>query len=239
MKILTDLHTHTSASAHAFSTITENIAHAAKNGIELIATTNHGPSSHCKIHSDHFKYLPYFIPQVVDGVTVLSGAEANILDETGKLDLDEKILKELDIVIASCHTPPFKPQSDESFKKTYTAIANNPQVDIVGHLCRNNHLNYLDNIIDLSMKKGKLIEINSLSFKSKGHGHTEKSKFLIERCLKHNAKIVVNSDAHYHNDIGNFSEITEYLKQVGYPEDLIINRNKKALLEFLNIKENL
>ena len=39
--ILTDLHTHTIYSGHAFSTIGENAAEAARNGLEAIAMTDH------------------------------------------------------------------------------------------------------------------------------------------------------------------------------------------------------
>jgi len=44
MRLLADLHTHTVASGHAFSTITELATAAAGKGLELIAFTDHGPS---------------------------------------------------------------------------------------------------------------------------------------------------------------------------------------------------
>ena len=55
----------------------------------------------------------------------------------------------------------------------------------------------------------------------------------MEKCLDHGAKIAVNSDAHYHTQIGELTEITAYLENIGYPKDLIINRNKATLFEFL------
>ena len=39
--ILTDLHTHTIYSGHAFSTISENAAEAARKGLEAIGMTDH------------------------------------------------------------------------------------------------------------------------------------------------------------------------------------------------------
>ena len=38
----------------------------------------------------------------------LYGAEVNILDESGRLDLDDRVLEGLDYVIASIHAPSFK-----------------------------------------------------------------------------------------------------------------------------------
>jgi putative hydrolase len=57
----------------------------------------------------------------------------------------------------------------------------------------------------------------------------------MQKCLENGAKIVVNSDAHFCTHVGDLTEITAYLENLGYPEDLIINRNKAALFEFLGI----
>ena len=43
MKILVDVHTHTIASGHAYSTITENMQAASRKGIQLVAMTDHTP----------------------------------------------------------------------------------------------------------------------------------------------------------------------------------------------------
>jgi putative hydrolase len=226
MKILTDLHTHTNRCAHAYSTIYENVVQAAKRGLELIAITDHAGVS-----IKHFEYLPVFAPRVIEGVTVLRGIEVNILDETGKLDIADELLDELDIVIASCHEGIFEP-SAKQFQKTYTSVINNPRVDIIGHLCRNK-LSGLDEVIKLAMAQNKLIEINNLSFQSRKPERIDNCKILMQTCLEYGAKIVVNSDAHFCTHVGEFTEIIAYLQNIGYPEDLIVNRNKAALFEFL------
>ena len=43
MKILVDTHTHTIASDHAYSTVLENAAAAARAGLEALAVTDHTP----------------------------------------------------------------------------------------------------------------------------------------------------------------------------------------------------
>ena len=47
MRILMDLHTHTVASGHAYSTIMENAKAAAEKGLEGIAMTYHAPAMPC------------------------------------------------------------------------------------------------------------------------------------------------------------------------------------------------
>ena len=204
---------------------------AAKMGLELIAITDHAPSSRGGIPLTHFEYLPVFVPRVIEGITVLRGIEVNILNETGKLDIADELLDALDIVIASCHEGMFEPTAEQVLK-TYIPVINNPRVDIIGHLCRND-LTDLDEIIKLAIAQNKLIEINNLSFQSRKPVRIEGCKILMKKCLEHGAKIVVNSDAHFCTQVGVFAEIIAYLENIGYPEDLIINRDKAALFEFL------
>ncbi len=44
MKPIADLHVHSVASGHAFSTIEETCRQAKKKELELVAITNHGPA---------------------------------------------------------------------------------------------------------------------------------------------------------------------------------------------------
>ena len=50
MEIKLDLHTHTSFSPHAYSTLWENITFAKERGMEAIAMTNHGMSTEDFFH---------------------------------------------------------------------------------------------------------------------------------------------------------------------------------------------
>ena len=102
MRILMDLHTHTVASGHAYSTIMENAKAAAEKGLEGIAMTDHGPAMPGGAHLYHFWNLTA-LPQQIAGVRVLRGVEANIIDSRGGLDVPADILDRLDIVLAGLH----------------------------------------------------------------------------------------------------------------------------------------
>ena len=55
--IKTDLHTHTTASCHAYSTLEENVQWAKQIGLEAIAMTNHAPSLPDAPHIWHFEAI--------------------------------------------------------------------------------------------------------------------------------------------------------------------------------------
>ncbi|GHU81832.1 hypothetical protein FACS1894191_8740 [Clostridia bacterium] len=70
LKIIADTHTHTFACDHAYSTIGENAAAAAKNGLSFLAITEHCPSM-LGAPSLVFFFILGDIPRVIDGVTII------------------------------------------------------------------------------------------------------------------------------------------------------------------------
>ena len=57
MKIQADLHTHTIASTHAYSTISENCIWAEKYGLKAVAMTDHAMKMPDSPHVWHFENL--------------------------------------------------------------------------------------------------------------------------------------------------------------------------------------
>ena len=103
MKIELDVHTHTIASGHAFSTLQEMAQAAAGKGLKVLGITEHSPGIPGTCHSIYFRNL-HVVPRRMYGVELLLGAEINILDGKGNLDLDEDYMKMLDIRIAGIHS---------------------------------------------------------------------------------------------------------------------------------------
>ena len=104
MRPLMDLHTHTLASGHAYSTLKENLEEAKKIGLKVLGTSEHArmmPGTAPLIYFQNFKV----IPKEVDGIRLYNGIEANIFDEHGSIDVEEPILSKMDYIIASLHTP--------------------------------------------------------------------------------------------------------------------------------------
>ena len=102
MKIIADTHAHTLASGHAYSTIREMAAAAKKRGLKALALTEHAPEMPGTCGLFYFQNLDV-VPREADGVRLLMGAEVNIMDPDGTVDLPEKTCRDLDIVVASIH----------------------------------------------------------------------------------------------------------------------------------------
>ena len=104
MKYVLDAHTHTIASGHAYSTIMENAAYAAEAGLELLGITDHAPAMAGGTQPSYFLNFST-IPREISGVEIYMGAELNIMDYDGNIDLDEFYLQRMDYAIASLHPP--------------------------------------------------------------------------------------------------------------------------------------
>ena len=96
MKILLDVHTHTVASGHAFSTLQEMVRTAADKGLQILGITEHTGGIPGTCSPIYFRNLPV-VPRLMYGVELLLGAEINIVDYEGSLDLEEEYFKFLDI----------------------------------------------------------------------------------------------------------------------------------------------
>jgi len=237
MKYKTDLHTHTLVSGHAYSTLLENVKEAKKNGIEVLGATDHGPEMPGGPHIFYFGNRKA-VPQIIDGVIVLFGVEANIIDFNGKLDLDDIFLERLDLVIASLHDVCISPGSIEENTAAVLNAVKNPYVDILGHLGNPHYpLNY-EEVVKAAKETGKIIEINNGSFKSR-KGSYENCLKIAKLCREYKVPISMSTDSHISFTIGIFDKAEEIISESGITEDLIINIDKNRILKFLKNKGRL
>lgn len=96
MKIELDVHTHTIASGHAYSTLQEMVKAASEKGLKLLGITEHTSGIPGTCDPIYFRNL-HVVPRRMYGVDLLLGAEINILDSTGQIDADEDLMKRLDL----------------------------------------------------------------------------------------------------------------------------------------------
>lgn len=234
-KILTDLHTHTIASTHAFSTLTEMAGGAKKNGIELIAMTDHGPALPDSPHIWHFECM-YRLPDYIDGVRILKGIECNILNDKGDIDYDHRYMSNLKIIIASVHSPVYIPSRKEDFLSALEGAAMNEKVGILGHVVRCSFAlkeSDLHPLLSLCLKNKKLVEINSSCLEN--DLYLKNTKVLIKACKKMAVPVAVNSDAHISFEVGDFSVAISLLEEEEFPEELIVNSSVEKVFEFFSL----
>lgn len=235
INIAVDLHCHTNVSNHAFSTVKECAESAALKGLEGFAVTNHGPKSADGAHRYHFNNMRV-IPRKIHGVTVLRGAEGNILSADGNIDLTEDWMNYLDVVIASIHQNEYKPKSADEHTAVLLNVINNPLVRIMGHMDREGTEFDIERVVKRAVETNTIIEINATSLRWSKVRPSVQIRDIALACNKLNCMVAVNSDAHYCDDVGVVELAIELLKDINFNEDLIINTSLRKVVEILHIK---
>lgn len=113
-----DIHTHTTASGHAYNTIYEMAQSASRKGLALLGVSDHGPAMEGSA-SKHYFRSSRCIPRELYGVKILFGCELNIMDYDGGVDLDEIFAGTLDYGIASLHDVCITPGSRAENTRAY------------------------------------------------------------------------------------------------------------------------
>ena len=240
MNYVTDTHTHTMASGHAYSTLLENIKEASENGIEVLAATDHGPKMPGAGHIFYFGNMRV-LPRKIYGVTLLKGCEANIMDFQGNLDIPDRTQRNLDIIIASLHDVCTLPGSREENTKALIGAMRNPYVDIIGHCGNPVFPIYEEEVVKAAKENNVLIEINNSSLPEKGSrvGSLELCTKVARLCKEYGVKVTIGSDAHICFQIGRFQHAHRVLMEVGMPQELIMNTESSKILEYLKNKGKL
>lgn len=229
-QLIADLHCHTIASSHAYSTVTENANAASERGLAAIGCTDHGIAMPGAPHEWHFGNLKD-LPEKISGVRVLCGVEANVIDFEGRLDMKEGLLKRLDLVIASMHGGLMPFGSLEQCTRAWLAIAKNPDVDIIGHSGSPEFAYDYETVLRLFKENDKAVELNEHSFKARPNS-IENCIEIAKLCMKIGVLVAVNSDSHFHDAVGMFSGWRKILNDIGFPPELIINGSAENMNDF-------
>lgn len=220
-----DLHTHTIASGHGSSATITQMARAAKEkGLKFLGISDHGPATIGGGRESYFRSLS-FAPRKRAGLNLLFGAEVNILDAKGNLDLSDNVLSGLDYVIASLHRPVKKPGSIDENTACYIEAMKNPYVKLIGH-CDDTHypVDHLA-LVQAALKHQVYLEINNSSLRPDGYrGDTRfNCLMMLNLCRHYQYPVVLSSDSHGTGQIGDFSYGWEMLKKAAFPAGLVLN----------------
>lgn len=237
MRIEVDSHTHTIASGHAYNTIMEMALSAKEKGLKLLCITEHAVKMPGTCHKIYFQNLRV-VPRNIHGMDLLLGTEANIMDHEGKLDMNNNVLKELDIVIASLHIPCIQPSTIENNTAALIGAMKNPYVQIIGHPDDGRYPVDYETLVKTAKETEVLLELNNSSLKPTSFRPStrENDLILLQLCKEHNVNISLGSDAHVFSDIASFQYAFELLKEVDFPEKLIANTSAEKFLQLLSRK---
>lgn len=234
-KALFDLHTHTIASGHAYCTIREMAKAAADKGLELLGITEHAPAMPGTCHNFYFHNMKV-VPREMYGIHLLMGAELNILDTEGHVDLEEKELKHMDITIASLHIPCMKPGTREENTEAYLNVMKNPYVTIIGHPDDGRYQVDYRALVQGAKEYGKILELNNHSLEPScfRRDARENDLEMLKLCMEYQVPVVMDSDTHFDAAIGEFQMARGLLEEISFPEELVLNHSVEMLKKYVN-----
>lgn len=233
MNLIADAHMHTIASTHAYSTIQEMVHAAAQKKLYAVAITDHGPSMPGSPGKWYFENLRV-LPRVLEGVLILRGEETNVIDCEGNTDLINSDLDILDWVVASFHRPIMKGQNVtvDAITNAWLNIAKNPNINVIGHSGTLEFEYDYERVIPEFGRAGKLVELNEGTFFSRKKSVTNCAK-IMKLCKKHGVPIIVDSDAHFFTQVGCFENSMKLLKEIDFPEELVVNSSVERFRSYL------
>jgi DNA polymerase (family 10) len=192
-----DLHVHTEASDGQAS-LAEMVAAARQRGLKHIAITDHARFAEViggltpdgiRRQIDEIEALN----ETLKGFRVLTGIEANIQAD-GSLDVEDALLKRLDVVIASLHGQ-FR-QTERQMTERLLRACRNEHVDIIGHPTgrkigeRRPVAADWDAVFEAAAGSGTAMEVNANPIR------LDLSASLVRRALQAGCRLAIGSDAH-------------------------------------------
>lgn len=236
MELCMDLHTHTMACGHGYSTLKENIEEAKEKGLKFLGLSEHAPAMPGSTH-------PYFfgnykcIPREYGSLRLFCGVEANIMDYEGTLDMEEGLLKRVDYVIASMHIPCVKPGNVEENTRASIKAMENPYVKILGHPDDSRYPLDYETLVQAARENHVFLELNNSSLNpgSARKGGQENAMALLKTCKKYQAPIILGTDSHICYTIGKFDRALEVVQAVDFPKELILNYYPERIGEVMNL----
>lgn len=235
MKIELDVHTHTIASGHAFSTLQEMAQAAADKGLKVLGITEHSPGVPGSCNPIYFRNL-HVVPRHMYGIELLLGAEINILDGEGSLDMDENYMKMLDIRIAGIHSLCYNQGTKEENTHGMVQAISNPFIHIISHPGDGTADLDFEPIVLAAKEHHTLLEINNSSLKPVRNkpAARENNLTILRLCKKHEVPVILGSDAHISFDIACYDNVWELLQLTEFPEALIMNGDVNCFKAYLN-----
>ncbi len=236
MKVELDVHTHTVASGHAFSTLQEMAQTAADRGLKVLGITEHAPGIPGACHPIYFRNL-HVVPRRMYGIELLLGAEINILDGEGNLDLDEDCMKKLDLRIAGIHSVCYRYGTKEENTHGMMQVIRHPLIHLISHPGDGTAPLDFEPLVLAAKAHHTLLEINNSSLKPirDKRDARENNLMLLRLCKKYETPVILGSDAHISFDIARYDYLYELLQLTEFPEELIMNGSVERFKTYLNL----
>ncbi|MFB6421999.1 MAG: phosphatase [Candidatus Malihini olakiniferum] len=227
-----DLHMHTVASAHAYSTLHDYIVQAKMKNIRLFAITDHGPEMDDAPHYWHFMNMCVW-PRMVDGVGILRGIESNIKNRQGEIDCTKIMIKQMDLVIAGFHESVLPPQDVATHTEALISTIVGGHVHIISHPGNPKYPIDISTVAKVAAHYNVALEINNSSFMYSRKGSGPNCRAIAEAVRDAGGKLALGSDSHVAFSLGDFSHCEHVLREINFPEEQVLNVSPRRVLDFL------
>lgn len=236
MTYVMDMHTHTIASGHAYSTLQENIAAAKERGLKFLGLSEHGPAVAGGPSTLYFQNYK-IIPREYGDLRLFCGIEVNITDYEGHLDLDDFTMSRMDYCIASMHTMIVTPGSARENTQAAIHAMENPLVKILGHPDDSRYPMDYEELVRAAAQLHVALEVNNSSLHplSSRQGARENICTMLEACKRYGVSVILGTDSHICSAVGDFTQADALLREVDFPRELIVNTDPGRIGEVVNI----
>ncbi|MFZ4450613.1 DNA polymerase/3'-5' exonuclease PolX [Salibacterium aidingense] len=236
-----DLHMHTTWSDGALS-IEEMAEEARSHGHEWIAITDHSKFLQVAHGLNEERLLRQIeevrrVNEKYDDFTVLAGIEMDIRPD-GTLDIEEDVLRRLDVVIGSIHSS-FSQKREEIMKRLEAAVES-PYVNVIAHPTgrligrRSGYDADVDTLIEKAAANGTALELNA------NPNRLDLSAEWLRKAREAGTTIAINTDAHSPKMLGHMEIGTGIARKALLQKEQILNtRNVDGLLPFLQEKRKI
>lgn len=243
MKLKADYHIHSTYSKHNHgkSTIEEIVQRSIEMGLKEIAVTDHGPGHFLYgIKRDNIIKAKNEITELrkkYPNIKILFGVEANIINHSGDIDIDDDMIELFDIILCGYHIGVLfsslydlwnfffmniicrlsKSLTKKQIEKNTSAVVNalnKNKIYILTHPGDKIPVD-MDKVAYAAQKNKTLLEI------SNHHSHLNTEE--IKVAAKYEVSFVINSDSHIKDNIGGFENGLKAAKEAGLNINRIIN----------------
>ena len=172
---------------------------------------------------------------------VFSNGEISI-EEIKKIIKEQNYTEELEKEIEKLKNIIYEKENNKyaitKFIKSKTENKKSKIISIAGFESTAKTIFIIDLINTIKTKeKNVLLEVNNSSLNSDGYraGALDNYKIMLNLCKKYKVKVILGSDAHISYAVGKFPNCEKLLKEINFPDELVINYNEAHIIEFFNI----
>ena len=210
---------------------------AAEKGLQVLGITEHGPSIEGTCPLLYFRNM-FVVPRQMYGVRLLMGCEINILDTTGRLDLDEQHQDFLDIRIAGIHRNCWQGGSKEENTEGMLNVIRNPRIHIISHPGDGTAELDFEALVLAAKESHTLLEVNnhSLAPQRKKTVAKDNNLEIMRLCKRYEVPLILGSDAHVSFQIADYQRLYPLLAETEFPDELVMNYWPERFFQYLGMK---